>query len=203
MIRVLAEVEPFCEITGCTCPTGYELIEYAVGQTCRVLPPEDVEKETETETLPCDVENNCSVYAQCEWVESELRNKCVCNPQYEGDGYVCTEVEVSCIYVGFLLRENNCQAKVTLDRFFCNRKTFAIREHRAAMTKRWESQSANVRMDGKAMVVTVIKRQSVAAMKTVVVMLYVSMESVHVSKDSRETYQTCKGFPFLLQFLSE
>lgn len=96
-----AEVAPFCEITGCTCPTGYELIEYAVGQTCRVLPAEDVENETESEGLPCDIENNCSPYAQCEWVESELRNKCVCNPQYEGNGYVCTEVEVSCIYVSF------------------------------------------------------------------------------------------------------
>ncbi|KAG4067397.1 hypothetical protein HA402_011951, partial [Bradysia odoriphaga] len=102
-----AEVAPFCEITGCTCPTGYELIEYAVGQTCRALPAEDTENDRESEGLPCDIENNCSPYAQCEWVESELRNKCVCNPQYEGNGYVCTEVEVSCIY------ENICHARAS------------------------------------------------------------------------------------------
>lgn len=53
-------------------------------------------------SVPCDIENNCNPYAQCEWVESELRNRCVCNPQYEGNGYECTEVEVSCIYVGVI-----------------------------------------------------------------------------------------------------
>lgn len=95
------EVPPFCQQSGCTCSTGYELIEYAVGAICRRLPSDESENDRDTEGLPCDVENNCSPYAQCEWVESELRNKCVCNPQYEGNGYVCTEVEVSCIYVSF------------------------------------------------------------------------------------------------------
>lgn len=92
---------PFCQQTGCTCPTGYELIEFAVGGVCRVSPVDDSAREEEDEGMPCDVENNCSPYAQCEWVESELKNKCVCNPQYEGNGIVCTEVEVSCIYVSF------------------------------------------------------------------------------------------------------
>lgn len=111
---------PFCQITGCTCPTGYELIEYAVGQTCRALPADDNENDREAEGLPCDVENNCSPNAQCEWVESELRNKCVCNPQYEGNGYTCTEMEVSCIYV---------RSKFSIDPSMSGKSLFEIGKH--------------------------------------------------------------------------
>lgn len=49
--------------------------------------------------MPCDVENNCHHNANCEWVESELHNKCVCNPGYEGNGYECVEKEISCLFV--------------------------------------------------------------------------------------------------------
>lgn len=49
--------------------------------------------------VPCDVENTCHQNAKCEWVESELRNKCVCNPGYDGNGYECIEREVSCLFV--------------------------------------------------------------------------------------------------------
>lgn len=50
-------------------------------------------------TVPCDVENTCHQNANCIWIESELRNKCVCNPGYDGNGYKCEEHEVSCIVV--------------------------------------------------------------------------------------------------------
>lgn len=49
--------------------------------------------------MPCDVENTCHRNANCEWVESELRYKCVCNPGFEGDGYECIEREISCLFV--------------------------------------------------------------------------------------------------------
>lgn len=49
--------------------------------------------------MPCDVENNCHQNAHCEWVESELRNKCVCKPGFDGDGYACVEREISCLFV--------------------------------------------------------------------------------------------------------
>lgn len=42
---------------------------------------------------------NCSPKATCEWTESEQRNKCICNAGYEGDGFKCTELEVSCVTV--------------------------------------------------------------------------------------------------------
>lgn len=36
---VKAEVEPFCHMTGCSCPTGYELINSSDSEskTCRLL----------------------------------------------------------------------------------------------------------------------------------------------------------------------
>lgn len=47
--------------------------------------------------VPCDVENDCHINANCEWVESETRNKCVCIPGYEGNGYDCVERDISCL----------------------------------------------------------------------------------------------------------
>lgn len=88
-----------------------------MGQTCRALPVDESENDKETERLPCDVDNNCSPYGECLWVESELRNKCVCNPQYEGNGYECTEVEVSCLDVSvliYLFRRRNANHKISV-----------------------------------------------------------------------------------------
>lgn len=31
------EVQPFCSQKGCSCPTGYELFEYAISQSCRLI----------------------------------------------------------------------------------------------------------------------------------------------------------------------
>lgn len=33
----LDEVAPFCHTQGCTCPTGYELIETVQSKTCRLI----------------------------------------------------------------------------------------------------------------------------------------------------------------------
>lgn len=35
------EVQPFCSQQGCSCPTGYELVEYLIGQTCRLISVDD------------------------------------------------------------------------------------------------------------------------------------------------------------------
>uniref|UniRef100_A0A1Q3FIC5 Putative low-density lipoprotein receptor n=1 Tax=Culex tarsalis TaxID=7177 RepID=A0A1Q3FIC5_CULTA len=87
------EIAPFCTVQGCTCPTGYALIEYAFDQICRLL-----EAQPEDPDLPsCDVENNCSPLANCEWDEHQYRYQCVCNPGYDGNGYTCVEKEVSCL----------------------------------------------------------------------------------------------------------
>ncbi|EDS45083.1 nidogen [Culex quinquefasciatus] len=60
--------------SGCTCPTGYALIEYAFDQICRLL-----EAHPEDPDLPsCDVENNFSPSANCEWDEHQYRCQCVC-----------------------------------------------------------------------------------------------------------------------------
>lgn len=75
-----------------------------------------------------------------------------------------------------------------------NRKIFVMPERRATMTNNWENQFVNVKLAGKVMVVIVNQRQSVVAMINVAITLSVSMERVHASKDSRETFQTCKRF---------
>lgn len=49
--------------------------------------------------VPCDTENNCHENASCEWDEAELRNKCVCKPGFDGNGYQCIEREISCLFV--------------------------------------------------------------------------------------------------------
>lgn len=121
------EVQPFCHTQGCTCPTGYELIETVQSKLCRLTEPTSDLSTGENEEgmckflkincklktqihrvdvpylpVPCDVENNCNQNAQCEWVESELRNKCVCRPGFEGDGFECVEREVSCLFVSLI-----------------------------------------------------------------------------------------------------
>lgn len=35
------EVVPFCTLQGCSCSTGYKLIEYATGQLCRLMAVDD------------------------------------------------------------------------------------------------------------------------------------------------------------------
>jgi nidogen (entactin) len=34
------EIQPFCSKHGCECSTGYRLIEFAYGQTCRLIDPD-------------------------------------------------------------------------------------------------------------------------------------------------------------------
>lgn len=42
-----AEIAPFCHSQGCTCPTGYELIETITQRTCRLIEKEEVSTEDE------------------------------------------------------------------------------------------------------------------------------------------------------------
>ncbi|ETN61938.1 nidogen [Anopheles darlingi] len=92
------EIAPFCFNMGCTCPTGYQLIEYAFNQICRLVDPESFPDGSVSADLPsCDVENNCSPHANCEWRENLYRYECICNPGYDGNGYTCVEKEVSCL----------------------------------------------------------------------------------------------------------
>lgn len=37
MNAFLDEVPPFCHTQGCTCPTGYELVETVQSKTCRLI----------------------------------------------------------------------------------------------------------------------------------------------------------------------
>ncbi|XP_035915634.1 nidogen [Anopheles stephensi] len=90
------EIAPFCTILGCTCPTGYTLIEYAFNQICRRVPLDPEEEALAVNMPSCEVENNCSPHANCEWRDNVYRYECICNPGYDGNGYTCVEKEVSC-----------------------------------------------------------------------------------------------------------
>lgn len=67
-------------------------------------------------------------------------------------------------------------------------------ELRATMTSSWENQFANVKLVGKAMVAIVNKHRNVVVMNSVEIMPFVSLECVRASKDSKETFQTCRRF---------
>lgn len=121
------EVQPFCHKDGCSCPTGYQFHEDNGRRICNLVQetknvPTDQRKWQRHLVLaqqfltffinfipkfiflfpvPCDVLHNCHPNANCEWVEAELRNRCVCNPGYEGNGIECIVHEVSCLDVSF------------------------------------------------------------------------------------------------------
>lgn len=42
-----------------------------------------------TETIGCDIENNCHPEADCRLDERVREYVCVCRAGYTGDGYVC------------------------------------------------------------------------------------------------------------------
>lgn len=67
-------------------------------------------------------------------------------------------------------------------------------ELRATMTKDWENLFVNVKLVGKVMVAAASKHQNVVVILNVEIMLFVSMEFVPASKDSKEIFQTCKRF---------
>lgn len=111
------EIAPLCHSRGCTCATGYEMIETVRSKICRLIErDEDDEKCMKflwqrvnyTQhyifipfVVPCDVETNCHQNASCTWVPHQTRNLCVCNPGFEGNGYECIEIskDVSCLIV--------------------------------------------------------------------------------------------------------
>lgn len=110
------DIAPFCTVQGCTCPTGYTLIEYAFDQICRYT-----EAQPENPDLPsCDVENNCSPHANCIWDEHQYRYDCACNPGYDGNGYTCVEKEVSCLDEEDICDQHaSCNYIVSLKKSIC------------------------------------------------------------------------------------
>lgn len=112
------ETEPYCTIKGCNCPAGYQLIVLDTKEVCHL---EDSDSDDQSNGASCDIENNCSAYASCQWNEITSKYECICefffvtkqsvvifneflilgNPGYHGDGIDCREKEVSCVEVFF------------------------------------------------------------------------------------------------------
>ncbi|XP_063703047.1 nidogen [Culicoides brevitarsis] len=89
------ETEPYCTITGCECPAGYQLIDLGTREVCHL---EDSDSDDQSnQGVACDIENNCSAYASCQWNDISSKYECICNPGYHGDGIDCREKEVSCV----------------------------------------------------------------------------------------------------------
>lgn len=93
------ELSAFCSITGCTCPTGYQLIDHTNGQICRIARFETATRRPSQERYPCNVENNCDPNASCEFNQYYQTYACVCSDGFAGDGYNCIENEISCLDV--------------------------------------------------------------------------------------------------------
>lgn len=62
------EIDPFCHIQGCTCPTGYELIETEETKICRLI-DQATELQPEEKREFCDDELSC---------ELQLKIRCSC-----------------------------------------------------------------------------------------------------------------------------
>lgn len=64
--------------------------------------------------------------------------------------------------------------------------------HHVAMMKHWGNLFVNAILVGRVTAGTVVRRQSVAATRTVEIMRFASTEYVDVNRDSKETFQICK-----------
>lgn len=72
------------------------LIETGTKEICQLEDSDASESQGDTS---CDIENNCSAYATCQWNDQIGRYECICNPGFHGDGIDCREKEVSCVEV--------------------------------------------------------------------------------------------------------
>uniref|UniRef100_A0A1B0GHS0 Putative nidogen n=1 Tax=Lutzomyia longipalpis TaxID=7200 RepID=A0A1B0GHS0_LUTLO len=100
----------------CSCPTGFQVIEYSFGTTCiprennwifnasAFYPQEGGNGRLESS---CNVQNNCSPYADCQMSPTDSSYECVCKPGYDGDGQTCEPKSISCA------EEDICDAHAT------------------------------------------------------------------------------------------
>ncbi|XP_044255979.1 nidogen [Tribolium madens] len=91
-----------CVLGVCWCPEGYTFEKgttYCIPKdVTTVLPPTTLIPDNVT----CDVLNNCGPNAQCVYSSDNESFLCKCNEGYDGDGYKCEFVTVSCA------QEYNC-----------------------------------------------------------------------------------------------
>jgi len=104
-------VQKTCTQDLCQCPSSY----VDVGEYCApydditTVEPESSITESSSESpennlccqlivllmikmfaVSCAEINTCHAHAQCNFISSQQRHKCQCNPGYEGDGYECS-----------------------------------------------------------------------------------------------------------------
>ncbi|KAL3266111.1 hypothetical protein HHI36_010297 [Cryptolaemus montrouzieri] len=93
-----------CNNVSCWCPSGFvldQLTQYCI----RIEDYKDM--TTLTYNANCNDLNNCHRDAQCKYNPITSSFSCICNEGYEGDGFSCNEVRVSCLV------ENNCDVHAT------------------------------------------------------------------------------------------
>lgn len=100
------------KVSYCLCPPDF------VGdgvKTCKSVPP------------PCNVRNNCGLYASCAPNYRDSSNyECVCNDGYYGDGFVCL-LEVNCVNVPSLCSPNaKCQSTTSGLKCICDIGEFIV-----------------------------------------------------------------------------
>ncbi|KAL5241702.1 hypothetical protein ACI65C_009112 [Semiaphis heraclei] len=101
-------VQKTCTQDLCQCLSSY----VDVGEYC--APYDDIttiepESSITESSISCAEINTCHAHAQCNFISSQQRHKCQCNPGYEGDGYECSIIEQSCSKSNICDMHASCQ----------------------------------------------------------------------------------------------
>ncbi|XP_067009862.1 nidogen isoform X2 [Anabrus simplex] len=114
--------EPACFTpTKCFCPKGY--VYQQEREMCDPVPgASSLSHGTMGATgtkLACNIVNTCHPYAQCVYSATQRRFQCQCNAGYEGDGYDCNELDVSCLDVDICDIHASCVRDETTEKYVC------------------------------------------------------------------------------------
>lgn len=112
------EFEATCNMTSCSCPEGYLLVDAQHTYLCRWADAE-ISTDAPSQALTCDLSNICNVNAICQYNYEVLRYECLCKPGYEGDGYECVEIEKSCATVDICDPHASCKFDQILKKSVC------------------------------------------------------------------------------------
>ncbi|XP_050523369.1 nidogen isoform X2 [Daktulosphaira vitifoliae] len=87
------QVQKTCSSNSCWCPTEYtDIGSYCVFSESIL----NTGVDNSSKSTSCIELKNCHANAQCIYITSQKQHSCQCYSGYEGDGYDCSPIELSC-----------------------------------------------------------------------------------------------------------